>query len=132
MDGGFSTSESRVGAEALPSAERFLAIAIAHDGVAQSRNGHDRQKLEELIGVLLQSDAIPATLCFYTEGVRWLTRESPVLGELREIRRRGAEIVACRACLAEAGLLDAVAVGRLDTQDHIDEILRHAQHTMVL
>ena len=112
--------------------ERFLAIAVAHDGVASSSNGHGRQKFQELVDVLLQSDAIPATLCFYTEGVRWLTRESPFLGELQEIRRRGAEILACRACLNEAGLLDAFVVGRLDTQDHIDDILRHAQHTMVV
>ena len=129
-------TESNVGTEVRPSAaqadERLLAIAVAHDGVAASGNGHGRQKLEELIDVLLQSEAIPATLCFYTEGVRWLTRESPVLSELREIRRRGAEILACRACLTEAGLLDSFAVGRLDTQDHIDDILRHAQHTMVV
>jgi hypothetical protein len=112
--------------------ERFLAIAVAHDGIAPSKNGHGRQKFQELIDVLLQSEVIPATLCFYTEGVRWLTRESPVLGQLQEIRRRGAEILACRACLSEAGLLDAFAVGRLDTQDNIDDILRHAQHTMVV
>jgi hypothetical protein len=129
-------TENGVGTEIKPSAEhtdeRFLAIAIAHDGVASTGNGHGRQKLEELIDVLLQSDAIPATLCFYTEGVRWLTRESPVLSQLQEIRRRGAEILACRACLTEAGLLDSFVVGRLDTQDHIDDILRHAQHTMVV
>lgn len=111
---------------------RFLAIAVAHGGIASSSNGHGRQKFQELLDVLLQSEAIPATLCFYTEGVRWLTRESPLLSELQEIRRRGAEILACRACLTEAGLLDAFVVGNLDTQDHIDDILRHAQHTMVV
>jgi hypothetical protein len=112
--------------------ERYLAIAVAHDGIASSSNGHGRQKFQELVDVLLQSEAIPATLCFYTEGVRWLTRESPFLSELQEIRRRGAEILACRACLTEAGLLDAFVVGRLDTQDHIDDVLRRAQHTMVV
>jgi hypothetical protein len=125
-------TNKRVETERSAGVERFLAIAIAHDGMIPSNNGHKRETLEELIDVLLQSDAIPATLCFYTEGVRWLTRESPVLGALQEIRRRGAEIVGCRGCLAEAGLLDAVAVGRLDTQDHIDDILRHAHHTMVI
>lgn len=146
MNGGHSTSEqaeteSSVRAEvrsepgrseAKRSAKRFLAIAVAHDGTASRSNGHHQETFEELIDVLLQSEAIPATLCFYTEGVRWLTRESPVLSELQEIRRRGAEIVACRACLAEAGLLDSVMVGRLDTQDYIDDILRYAQHTMVV
>jgi hypothetical protein len=143
MNGGYSTpelaeAESSTGTGVLPAAGRFLAIAVAHDGLASDHNpsdrsnGHKRESFEDLIDVLLQSEAIPATLCFYTEGVRWVTRESPVLSELQEIRRRGAEIVTCRACLTEAGLLDAIAVGRLDTQDHIDDILRHAQHTMVV
>ena len=122
-------SKSRAGRDVR---ERYLATAIPYDGIAPSSNGHGRQKFQELIDVLLQSEAIPATLCFYTGGVRWLTRESPVLSELQEIRRRGAEILACRACLAEAGLLDSFVVGNLDTQDHIDDILRHAQHTMVV
>lgn len=111
---------------------RYLAIAVPYDGIAPSSNGHGRQTFQELIDVLLQSEAIPATLCFYTGGVRWLTRESPLLNELQELCRRGAEIVACRACLREAGLLDSFVVGNLDTQDHIDDILRHAQHTMVV
>jgi len=112
--------------------DRFLAIAVAHDGVAQDRNGRDRMAFEDLVNVLLESDQIPATLCFYTEGVRWLTHDSPVIAKIQEIAKRGGEIVVCRACLAEAGLLDEVVLGHLDTEDHIDEILRHAEHAMVL
>ena len=89
--------------------DRFLTIAVAHDGYPSNTNGKDQVALEELVDVLLQSETIPATLCFYTEGVRWLIQESPLLGQLAEIRRRGADIVVCRACLAEAGLLDQVA-----------------------
>jgi intracellular sulfur oxidation DsrE/DsrF family protein len=112
--------------------DRLLAIAVAHDGVSQDREGRERMAFEDLVRVLLESEEIPATLCFYTEGVRWLTRDSPIVEDLKEICRRGADIVVCRACLAEAGLLDEMAVGRLGTEDHIDEILRHAQHAMVL
>jgi hypothetical protein len=133
LNGSHSTPRIETeGASGTETRERYLAIAVAHDGIAPSSNGHGRQRFQDLIDVLLQSEVIPATLCFYTEGVRWLTRESPVLGQLQEIRRRGAEILACRGCLAEAGLLDAFVVGRLDTQDNIDDILRHAQHTMVV
>jgi intracellular sulfur oxidation DsrE/DsrF family protein len=112
--------------------DRFLAIAVAHDGVVQGPDSQEWVALEDLIHVLLESETIPATLCFFTEGVRWLTKDSPILAQLEEIRKRGADIVACRACLTEAGLIDHVALGRLDSQDHIDEILRHAEHTMVV
>jgi hypothetical protein len=112
--------------------DRFLAIAVAHDGIAQDPDGMERVALEDLVRTLLESENIPATLCFYTEGVRWLTKDSPILEQLEEVRKRGAEIIACRACLAEAGLLDRVVLGRLDSQDHIDDILRHAEHTLVV
>ena len=125
-------TENNVGTAIRSSVERFLAIAVAHDGTVSRSNGHKRESLEELLGVLLQSEAIPATLCFYTEGVRWVTRESPFVDELREICARGADVVACRASMAEAGLIDELAVGRLDTADRIDDMLIDAQHAMVV
>jgi hypothetical protein len=112
--------------------DRFLAIAVATDGIAKVQDGQERIALEDLVDTLLESANIPATLCFYTEGVRWLTDDSPILTQLKEICKRGADIVACRACLAEADLLDRVVLGRLDSQDHIDDILRQAEHTMVV
>jgi hypothetical protein len=109
-----------------------LVIAVAHDGVAQDCNGKDRVAFEELIGVLLGYNRIPATLCFYTEGVRWVTQGSPFVEELQEIVRRGADIIACRATLAEANMIDDLAVGRLDSPDNIDDMLLEAECTMVL
>ena len=109
-----------------------LVIAVPRDGVTQGQNGKDRQAFENLLHTLLVYDRIPATLCFYTEGVRWLTHESPYIEELKEIRARGADIVACRASMAAGGLLSDLAVGRLDTADSIDDMLIGAQHAMVV
>lgn len=105
----------------------FLAIAVAHNGVSQ-----DRTRFDQVLETLLNCDHVPATLCFYAEGIHWLTSESPVLDKLERIGRQGGHILACRHCLAEAGLLNEMIVGQLATEDHIDETLRHAQHTMVL
>ena len=58
--------------------DRLLAIAVAHDGIDQGRDGPERAAFEDLVHVLLQSESIPATLCFYTEGVRWLTPSRPL------------------------------------------------------
>jgi hypothetical protein len=110
----------------------FLVIAVPYDGVAQDKNGKDREAFESLVETLLAYERIPATLCFYTEGVRWVTNESPFVEQLKEIRSRGADIVACRASMAEAGLIEDLAVGRLDTADRIDDMLIGAQHAMVV
>ena len=109
-----------------------LVIGVAHDGVTQDHNGKDRMAFENLVHVLLNYSKIPATLCFYTEGVRWLTYESPFIEELKEIRSRGADIVACRATVAEADLFDDLAIGRLTAPDRIDDMLLQAEHAMVL
>jgi intracellular sulfur oxidation DsrE/DsrF family protein len=110
----------------------FLVIAVPYDGIAQDADGKDREAFENLVQTLLAYEKIPATLCFYTAGVRWVTHESPFVEELKEIRARGADIVACRASMKEAGLLDELAVGRLDTADRIDDMLIGAQHAMVV
>jgi hypothetical protein len=110
----------------------FLVIAVPYDGIAQDNHGKDRAAFENLVQTLLTYEKIPATLCFYTEGVRWVTHESPYVDELREICSRGADVVACRASLKEAGLLGELAVGRLDTADRIDDMLIDAQHAMVV
>ena len=110
----------------------FLVIAVPYDGIAQDKNGKDREAFESLVETLLAYDQIPATLCFYTEGVRWVTNESPFVEQLKEIGSRGADIVACQASMAEAGLIDDLAVGRLDTADRIDDMLIGAQHAMVV
>ena len=109
-----------------------LVIGVPYDGVAQNRNGKERQTFESLIQVLLGYTKIPATLCCYTEGVRWLTHESPYIEQLREISERGADILACRATVAEADLLDDLMIGQLTAPDQIDDLLLEAEHAMVL
>jgi hypothetical protein len=109
-----------------------LVIAVPYDGIDLGGNAKEGEAFESLIHTLLGYDKIPATLCFYTEGVRWVTRESPLVEELREISARGADIFACRASMAEAGLIDDLAVGRLVAADRIDDMLIDAPHAMVV
>jgi sulfur relay (sulfurtransferase) complex TusBCD TusD component (DsrE family) len=110
----------------------FLAIAVTRDGVSQDRTGKERMEFENMLQMLLECEHVPATLCFYTEGVRWLSRESPAIDKLEAISKRGAKIIACRACMAQAGLIEEMSIGQLETEEHVDEILRHAEHAMVL
>ena len=109
----------------------FLAIGIARDGIAET-SGKDREKFDQILDMLLGCDKVPATLCFYGGGIRWLTKESPVIDKLEQVCKHGGEVVACRHCMSEAGLIGDMAVGKLTTEDHVNHILRHAEHAMVL
>lgn len=109
-----------------------LAIAVVHDGVAL-QDGQERPRVEEVIDLLLACESpTVATLYFYTEGVRWVTSASPLVERLRELQARGVEVRVCRSCLREAGLLEDVRVGRLVSQDSIQDELYHAEHVVVL
>ncbi|MDY7042430.1 MAG: DsrE family protein [Chloroflexota bacterium] len=111
---------------------RSLAIAVAHDGLAQPSGDDQGCQLECLLHLLLDADTPPTRLLFYTEGVRWVTRNSPLLELLRAVEARGVELVACRTCLKSAGLLDQVAVGKVGSQDGIIEAMHTADNVVVV
>ncbi len=111
---------------------RSLAIAVAHDGLSQPGRDDPKSQLEALLRLLLDADTPSTRLLFYTEGVRWVTRESPLLDLLRAVEARGVELVACRTCLKSAGLLDQVAVGKVGSQDGIIEAMHTADNVVVL
>lgn len=111
---------------------RSLAIAVAHDGLSQPSEDNREFPLEALLHLLLNAETPPTRLLFYTEGVRWITRDSPLLDLLRAVEARGVELVACRTCLRSAGLLDQVAVGKVGSQDGIIEAMQTAENVVVL
>ena len=50
-------------------------------------------------------------LCFYTDGVRLVLDDSPVLEELRALESQGVHLIICKTCLDAFGVADRVAVG---------------------
>jgi hypothetical protein len=70
-------------------------------------------------------DSVEA-ICFYTEGVRLVTRGSRALPGLQLLAGLGARLVACRTCLARYGLLDDVAVGEIGTMKDIVRLMTTA------
>ncbi len=55
----------------------------------------------------------PATVCFYTEGVKMTTEGSPILATLRLLERLGVQLLVCQTCLNYYGLIDKLAVGQV-------------------
>jgi len=111
---------------------RSLAIAVAHDGLSQPGGDDQEFQLENLLHLLLNAETPPTKMLFYTEGVRWVTSDSPLLDLLRAVESRGVELVACRTCLRSAGLLGQVAVGKVSSQDGIIEAMHTADNVVVL
>ena len=51
---------------------------------------------------------VPATLCFYTEGVRCVAKEAPYRLGLELLAGMGVRIVSCGTCLEHYGVEPAV------------------------
>jgi selenium metabolism protein YedF len=74
----------------------------------------------------------PETIIFMNSGAKLVTSESPVLGELMELKNQGVEILACGTCLSRLGLTDKVAVGQVSNMYTIADTLLKANKTISL
>jgi len=71
-------------------------------------------------------------LCFYTEGVRLVTKDSKALPGLRLLAGLGARLVACRTCLSHYGLVDDVSVGEIGTMKDIVQLMTSADRVVTI
>ncbi len=68
----------------------------------------------------------PETILLVNDGVKLVTQDSPVLGELRQLENQGTEVLACGTCLSRFQLMDKVAVGRVSDMYNIADTLLKA------
>lgn len=104
--------------------------------VTRNSSNHDGnspgERLKAMVSMLLESERPVAKVLFYTEGLSWVLRGSTVLPQLEELEARGVELIVCQDCAEECGLDDELAVGRLESDDHIIEVMWNAEHVVVV
>jgi intracellular sulfur oxidation DsrE/DsrF family protein len=61
--------------------------------------------------LLLAGEHLPAAICFYTDGVKLVVKDSPVLEPLIALEAKGVRLIICSTCLETFGLGDQVQVG---------------------
>jgi hypothetical protein len=86
-------------------------ILIARAGMGSAAPELQWKLLATYLRLLLENDVLPGAICFYTEGVRCVIDDSPVLGILRELEARGVHLVICKTCLEYYELGGRVQVG---------------------
>lgn len=74
----------------------------------------------------------PETIILVNSGVKLVTEDSLVVGELRQLEKQGIEILACGTCLARFQLTDKVAVGQVSEMYTIASTLLKAGKTVSL
>ena len=76
--------------------------------------------------------AKPEAVLLINDGVKLVTDDSPVLGELRQLESQGIEILACGTCLSRFQLTDKVAVGQISNMYTIASTLLSASKVIPL
>lgn len=87
---------------------------------------------KKFLGLLMESNILPAKILFYTDGVKLACKGSPILEALQEVERRGAELILCSTCLDYFGLTNQVAVGIVGGMTDIIESMQKAERVINL
>ncbi len=74
----------------------------------------------------------PETIIFMNNGVKLVTVDSPVLGELKDLEKQGIEIIACGTCLSRLELADKVGIGKVSNMYTIAETMFRASKIVPL
>lgn len=108
-----------------------IAIVVSRNSCGPDEDS-PQQRLEALVSMLLELERPVARVLFYTEGLSWVLRDSTFLSQLAELESRGVELIVCKECARESGLGEELAIGKLESDDRIIELLWGAEHVVVV
>jgi hypothetical protein len=82
--------------------------------------------------LLLEGTTLPNVICFYTQSVRLVVADSPVLDLLAQLEARGVRLIVCSTCLNYYDLQDQVRVGIVGSMADIIEAQTRAAKVISL
>lgn len=106
---------------------RSTVVLFTRFGLGQAPAELQQKMAGIFLSLLGESDALPARLLFYTDGVKLVCEGSPVLEPLQRLEAQGVEIIVCSTCLNYFGLTDKVRVGIVGGMPDILEALARAE-----
>ena len=79
-----------------------------------------------------EHNLLPATICFYTEGVKLVVEGSPILETLQALEAKGVRLIVCNTCLNHYNLVNKVQVGIIGGMTDIIEAQWKADRVITL
>lgn len=91
---------------------RSTVILVTRDGMGSTEAAELRHKLlDTYFKLLIESNMLPGAVCFYTDGIKMVIEDSPMLDTLSALEERGVHLIVCKTCLDYFGLADKISVG---------------------
>ena len=97
---------------AKPPAGKGPVVLLSTDRVGRGDAELGRVLAAAYLATLREVDPLPTHLIFINGAVRLTTEGSEQVEEIRELEKRGVEILSCGTCLDFFGLTDKLRVGR--------------------
>jgi intracellular sulfur oxidation DsrE/DsrF family protein len=91
--------------------DKSTIILISNHGMGKSDLELQLKLMDTYLGLLSENNMLPYAICFYTDGVRLVVEDSPVLEKLQALESQGVRLIVCKTCLDYLKLYDKVRVG---------------------
>lgn len=131
-----TVADNAITAEAVeeavrPSDGRYNVIVGSNEmGKGEMELG--QSLMQTFLFTLSQQDQLPENVIFYNSGVKLVTKDSPVLVELKNLAQAGVKIAACGVCLNYYGLTEEVEVGEITNMYRIVEAMHEFDRVIKL
>ncbi len=109
-----------------------MIILITREGMGSADTALQHKLLDTYLKLLIESNSLPAAICFYTDGVKLVVEGSPLVERLSEIEQKGVRLIICSTCLNYFGLSEKVRVGIVGGMSDILEAQSKASKVITL
>ncbi|MFC2016654.1 sulfurtransferase-like selenium metabolism protein YedF [Chloroflexota bacterium] len=110
-----------------------IVLFIASDILGRGENIElGNLLMHSFLNTLGALNSRPESIIFMNNGVKLVTEDSLVVGELKQLESQGVEILACGTCLSRLNLTDKIAVGQVSNMYTLADTLLRAKKTISL
>lgn len=112
--------------------KKKLTLLVSSDKLGSGDDKLGDILMKSYIFALSEADTIPDDLLFINDGVKLTSKSSPVIGSLKKLIERGANILVCGVCLDFYNLKDEFSVGEISNMYTIVQLMNNADNTIKL
>ena len=107
-------------------------IIVTNNGMGKADLPLQQKLMGKYLELLTLNTNMPAAICFYTEGIKLVIDDSPVLGQLKALEDKGVRLIVCSTCLDYYGVTDRVTIGIVGGMSDIIEAQVNAEKVITL
>ncbi len=109
-----------------------VAIVICSSVLGQSDDSLGEVLIKGFLGTLVERSTPPAGIALMNEGVKLALQDSSASDSLRELEKKGCNILVCGTCANHFGITALISVGTISNMFEITELMMGHNKTIIL